>query len=64
MPYEGQIVAMRIAVLVLPVIVFFVVKRTCEELARSDAHPLRDFPGRVVRRTPGAATSRSPEHPL
>jgi ubiquinol-cytochrome c reductase cytochrome b subunit len=59
-PYEGQIVVMRIGVLVLPVIVFFVVKRTCEELRRTNAHPLRDFPGQVVRRTPGGGYEPEP----
>jgi ubiquinol-cytochrome c reductase cytochrome b subunit len=59
-PYEGQVVALRIAVLVLPAIVFFVVKRTCEDLRRTEAHPLRDFPGRVVRRTPGGGYEPEP----
>jgi ubiquinol-cytochrome c reductase cytochrome b subunit len=59
-PYEGQIVALRIAVLVLPLIVFFAVKRTCEELRRSDAHPLRGFSGQVVRRTPGGGYEAEP----
>jgi ubiquinol-cytochrome c reductase cytochrome b subunit len=58
--YEGQIVAMRIAVLVLPLIVFFVVKRTCEDLRRTGAHPLREFPGRVVRRTPAGGYEPEP----
>jgi quinol---cytochrome-c reductase cytochrome b subunit len=51
-PYEGQVIALRIAVIVLPVIVFFAVKRTCEDLRRTGAHPLRGFPGQVVSRTP------------
>jgi len=59
-PYEGQIVALRIAVLILPVIVFFAVKRTCEELRRTDAHPLRGFAGQVVRRTPGGGYEPEP----
>ena len=59
-PYEGQIVALRIAVLVAPVIVFWIVKRTCEDLRRTNAHPLRDFPGRVVRRTPSGGYEPEP----
>jgi ubiquinol-cytochrome c reductase cytochrome b subunit len=59
-PYEGQVVALRIALVVLPVVVFFAVKRTCEELRRTDAHPLRGFPGQVVRRTPGGGYEPEP----
>ena len=59
-PYEGQVVALRIAVLALPVLIFLLVKRTCEELRRTEAHPLRDFPGRVVRRTPGGGYEPEP----
>ena len=59
-PYEGQVMALRIALLVLPVVVFFAVKRTCEELRRTDAHPLRGFPGQVVRRTPGGGYEPKP----
>jgi hypothetical protein len=39
---------------------FFAVRRTCEELRRTDAHPLRGFPGRVVRRTPGGGYESEP----
>jgi ubiquinol-cytochrome c reductase cytochrome b subunit len=59
-PYEGQVVALRLAVLVLPLVVFFVVKRICEDLRRTGAHPLRDFSGRVVRRTPGGGYEPEP----
>jgi quinol---cytochrome-c reductase cytochrome b subunit len=59
-PYEGQVMALRIALLVLPVVVFFTVKRTCEELRRTDAHPLRGFPGQVVRRTPSGGYEPEP----
>jgi ubiquinol-cytochrome c reductase cytochrome b subunit len=59
-PYEGQVVVLRIAVLVLPVVVFFIVKRTCEELRRTEAHPLHGFSGRVVRRTPGGGYEPEP----
>jgi hypothetical protein len=59
-PYEGQIVALRIAVLVAPLLVFFIVKRICEQLRRTNAHPLRGFPGQVVRRTPGGGYEPEP----
>jgi quinol---cytochrome-c reductase cytochrome b subunit len=59
-PYEGQIIAMRIAVLVAPVIVFWITKRACEQLRRSDAHPLRGFPGQVVRRRPDGGYEAEP----
>ncbi len=59
-PYESQIIALRIAVLIAPVLVFFIVKRTCEQLRRTGAHPLRGFPGQVVRRTPGGGYEQEP----
>jgi ubiquinol-cytochrome c reductase cytochrome b subunit len=59
-PYEGQVIALRVASLVLPVIVFFAVKRTCEDLRRTDAHPLRGFPGQVIRRTPSGGYEPEP----
>ena len=59
-PYEGQVVVLRVAVLILPVVVFFVVKRTCEELRRTGVHPLRGFRGQVVRRTPGGGYEPEP----
>jgi ubiquinol-cytochrome c reductase cytochrome b subunit len=51
-PYEGQIWFWRIAALVLPVIVYQVTRRVCEELKASEAHPLRGFAGTVVKRAP------------
>jgi ubiquinol-cytochrome c reductase cytochrome b subunit len=59
-PYEGQVLVLRIAILVLPVIVFFVVRRACEELRRTGAHPMRGFSGQVVRRTPGGGYEPKP----
>ncbi len=49
--YEVQLWAMRIAVFVLPFVVYFVVQRVCEELRESERHPLRRWSGQVVRRT-------------
>jgi ubiquinol-cytochrome c reductase cytochrome b subunit len=48
--YEGAIWAFRIAFFVMPTIVFFLVKRICEELRRTRVHPLREWSGEVVRR--------------
>jgi ubiquinol-cytochrome c reductase cytochrome b subunit len=59
-PYEGQVIALRVAVIVLPVVVFFAVKRTCEDLRRTGAHPLRGFPGQVIRRTPSGGYEPEP----
>jgi ubiquinol-cytochrome c reductase cytochrome b subunit len=51
-PYEGQIWFWRFGAFVLPVIVFFIVRRVCRELQATDRHPLRGWWGTVVRRTP------------
>ncbi|MEA2425862.1 MAG: ubiquinol-cytochrome c reductase cytochrome b subunit [Thermoleophilaceae bacterium] len=52
-PYEGQIWFWRFGALVLPVLVYKLTRRVCEELKASDAHPLRGFSGTAVRRKPG-----------
>ena len=52
-PYEGQIWFWRFAALVLPFVVYVLVKRICVELKASERHPLRGWYGTVVRR--GAA---------
>lgn len=49
--YEAQVWFFRIATLVVPFVVFFLVKRVCEELRDREGHPLRRWTGRVVRRT-------------
>jgi len=51
-PYELQIWFARAAVFVVPVIAYLVTLRVCRELQRSEAHPLRGWSGRRVRRTP------------
>jgi hypothetical protein len=38
--------------LVLPVIVYQVRRRVCDELKRSEAHPRRGFAGTIVRQGP------------
>jgi ubiquinol-cytochrome c reductase cytochrome b subunit len=51
-PYEGQVWFWRFGSVLLPVVVFFLVRRVCRELQGSDRHPLRGWWGTVVRRTP------------
>jgi ubiquinol-cytochrome c reductase cytochrome b subunit len=48
--YEGAIWFFRGAFLVVPVVVFVLTKRICAQLAREDAHPLREWDGQVVLR--------------
>lgn len=48
--YEGAIWFFRIAFFVFPAGVFYAVKRICNELRRTRAHPLREWSGEVVRR--------------
>jgi ubiquinol-cytochrome c reductase cytochrome b subunit len=52
-PYESQIWFARAAVFVVPVLAYVLTLRVCRELLRSEAHPLRGWSGRRVRRTPG-----------
>jgi ubiquinol-cytochrome c reductase cytochrome b subunit len=49
--YEGAVWFFRGALLVVPVVVFVVTRRTCVGLARERAHPLRAWSGQVVSRT-------------
>jgi ubiquinol-cytochrome c reductase cytochrome b subunit len=52
-PYEGQVWFWRFGSVLLPVLVFFLVRRVCRELRASPRrHPLRGWWGTVVRRTP------------
>jgi ubiquinol-cytochrome c reductase cytochrome b subunit len=48
--YEGAIWFFRGAFFVVPPIVYVLTKRICVQLAREDAHPLRDWEGQVVTR--------------
>jgi ubiquinol-cytochrome c reductase cytochrome b subunit len=52
-PYESQVWFFRFAALVLPIVVFFLVRRICRELRASGAHPLRGWVGATVTRAPG-----------
>jgi ubiquinol-cytochrome c reductase cytochrome b subunit len=49
--YGTQVWIFRVAVIVLPAIVYLLTKRICEELAAYDWHPLRSPPGTEVTRT-------------
>jgi hypothetical protein len=51
-PYEGQIWFWRFGCVLLPLIVFFLVRRVCRELQGTQRHPLRGWWGTVVRRAP------------
>jgi ubiquinol-cytochrome c reductase cytochrome b subunit len=51
-PYEGQVWFFRVAVVVVPFVVWWVARRVCEELRDREAHPLRGWTGQVVHRTP------------
>jgi ubiquinol-cytochrome c reductase cytochrome b subunit len=52
-PYSGQVWFFRFAAVVLPILVFFLVRRICRELQASEMHPLRGWTGRTLRRKPG-----------
>ena len=51
LPYEGQVWIWRFAVIVIPVLVFFLTRKVCRDLRAGDTHPLRGWDGGVVRRT-------------
>jgi ubiquinol-cytochrome c reductase cytochrome b subunit len=51
--YNVQVRAYQVAVFVVPVVVFWLTKKVCEELARSDVHPLRGGRTRVRRTRAG-----------
>jgi ubiquinol-cytochrome c reductase cytochrome b subunit len=57
-PYTAQVWFFRIAALVLPVVVFVVTRRLCQELRASGAHPLRGWTGGAVRRGEGGGFER------
>ena len=47
-PYAGQVWFFRVAVVLVPLTVYFVARRVCEELRLRDDHPLRSWTGDVV----------------
>jgi ubiquinol-cytochrome c reductase cytochrome b subunit len=50
-PYTGQVWFFRVAAIAFPIAVFFAVRRICEELRGSGAHPIRGPVGATLRRT-------------
>jgi hypothetical protein len=50
---EAQVWVFRAAAVLAPFVVYFVVRRICDELRSRGGHPLRGWTGRVVRRDPG-----------
>ena len=48
--YEGAIWFFRATFFVVPVVVYVVTRRICIQLARIEAHPLREWDGRMVTR--------------
>jgi ubiquinol-cytochrome c reductase cytochrome b subunit len=63
-PYEGQIWFWRFACVLVPMLVFFVTRRVCRELNRSDVHPLRGWYGsRVTRGRDGGFIAAGPAPP-
>ncbi|HWF73787.1 MAG TPA: ubiquinol-cytochrome c reductase cytochrome b subunit [Solirubrobacteraceae bacterium] len=61
--YTAQIHFWRVGIWVLPIIIFFITRSACRALQRSDAHPLRDWQGTVVRRRPDGAVEVIAESP-
>jgi quinol---cytochrome-c reductase cytochrome b subunit len=57
-PYTAQVWFFRIAALLLPLVVFLVTRRVCQELRASGAHPLRGWTGARVRRGEGGGFER------
>jgi ubiquinol-cytochrome c reductase cytochrome b subunit len=63
-PYESQVRVYEGALFVVPLIVFWLTKRVCEELRRTEVHPLRGTTATRVRRTPlGGFAPVDDEHP-
>jgi ubiquinol-cytochrome c reductase cytochrome b subunit len=56
--YESQIHVYQALVFVLPLVAAVAAKRVCEQLLRSEAHPLRGPGGGPVRRTPAGGFER------
>ncbi|HWF51359.1 MAG TPA: ubiquinol-cytochrome c reductase cytochrome b subunit [Solirubrobacteraceae bacterium] len=61
--YTAQIHFWRVGIWILPIIVFFITRAACRALQSSEAHPLRDWQGTVVRRRPDGAVEVIAESP-
>jgi ubiquinol-cytochrome c reductase cytochrome b subunit len=59
-PYATQLWVFRFAAILLPVSIFFAIREICRELRRRDAHPLREWTGDVLRRTPTGGFETAP----
>jgi ubiquinol-cytochrome c reductase cytochrome b subunit len=60
-PYEGQVWFFRVAVFVLPVAVYWLTRRICEELRATEWHPLRGHDQARVAREPEGGFAGGPE---
>ena len=49
--YEAEIWFFRAFALLVPVLVYFIAKRVCEELKARESHPLREWSGTVIDRS-------------
>jgi ubiquinol-cytochrome c reductase cytochrome b subunit len=67
--YEGAIWFFRAAFFVVPMLTYALTRRTCTQLARAEAHPLREWDGQVISRNRAGgfetvpATARKPPDP-
>jgi ubiquinol-cytochrome c reductase cytochrome b subunit len=61
--YQAQVLAYQIAMFIVPFLAFWIAKRVCEELQRSEAHPLRAWTGGRVRRTAAGGFEETREEP-
>jgi ubiquinol-cytochrome c reductase cytochrome b subunit len=50
-PYTWQIWMYRVGVFVVPVVVYVLTKRICDELRVNELHPFRGLTGAVLERT-------------
>jgi ubiquinol-cytochrome c reductase cytochrome b subunit len=60
-PYDRQILFYRVAIVVLPIVGFFVAKWNCERLLESEAHPLRGWTGTAVQRSADGGFEEVPQ---
>jgi ubiquinol-cytochrome c reductase cytochrome b subunit len=61
--YTAQIHFWRVGIWVLPIIIFFLARSACLALQRSEAHPLAQWQGTIVRRRPDGAVEVIAESP-
>lgn len=61
--YTAQIHFWRVGIWVLPIIIFFITRSACRALQRSEAHPLAEWQGTIVRRREDGAVEVVAESP-